>query len=56
LTTGIIDNGNVEVVEPELSGEVVTLGQEQLQDGSKIRLPQINGNGNSDKPQRGAGK
>ena len=48
LTTGIIDSEMVEIVEPELSGEVITLGQEQLQDGSKIKLPQQNNKSNNE--------
>ncbi|MFO7660719.1 MAG: efflux RND transporter periplasmic adaptor subunit [Candidatus Cloacimonadaceae bacterium] len=53
LTIGIIDNENAEVVEPELSGEVITLGQQQLQDGSKIKLPQQNGADKSEKDKSG---
>jgi len=42
LTIGINDDTHAEVMEPELTGDVVILGQEQLQDGGKIRLPQVN--------------
>ncbi len=53
LKTGIRDAQNAEVVEPELSGEIVILGQEQLQDGGSISLAQNNNNpGKPDK--RGA--
>lgn len=39
ITTGITDGDWTEVVEPALSGKVVILGQDQLQEGSKIKLP-----------------
>jgi RND family efflux transporter MFP subunit len=40
ITTGIVDGEVVEVVEPEISGSVVTLGNHLLEDGSRITLPE----------------
>lgn len=40
LTLGIKDEANAEVLSPVLMGDVIILGQEQLQDGGKIKLPQ----------------
>jgi len=37
---GIATLGRVEIVSPALEGEVVTLGQDQLQDGRKVLLPE----------------
>jgi len=39
VTVGIINAGLAEVLEPALSGQVVTLGQHLLEDGSSITLP-----------------
>jgi hypothetical protein len=39
VTVGIIDGELAEVLEPPLSGQVVTLGQHLLEDGSPITLP-----------------
>ena len=39
VTLGITHNGLAEVLKPPLSGEVVTLGQHLLEDGSAIILP-----------------
>lgn len=39
VTVGITHNGLAEVLKPTLSGEVVTLGQHLLEDGSAIILP-----------------
>jgi RND family efflux transporter MFP subunit len=39
VTTGITDGDRVEVLDPPLSGLVVTLGQHLLQDGSSILQP-----------------
>jgi len=39
VTLGIAHNGLAEVLKPPLSGEVVTLGQHLLEDGSAIILP-----------------
>jgi len=36
---GIVTAEFIEIVSPELSGEVVTLGQDMLEDGKKIELP-----------------
>jgi RND family efflux transporter MFP subunit len=46
LKLGIKDDINAEVLEPALAGEVVILGQEALQDGVKIKLPQPKENSN----------
>jgi len=40
VTTGIINGGLVEVIEPKISGLVVTLGNHLLEDGSDIILPE----------------
>jgi RND family efflux transporter MFP subunit len=40
VTTGIVDGETVEIVEPEVSGSVVTLGNHLLENGSRIMLPQ----------------
>lgn len=39
VQAGVTDSGRVEIVEPRLSGEVVTLGHHLLQDGSAVSLP-----------------
>ena len=38
ITTGIIRGEQVEVIEPQISGRVVTMGNHLLEDGSDIRL------------------
>jgi RND family efflux transporter MFP subunit len=43
VTPGISDGVSTEIVEPDFSGRVVILGQDQLQDGSKIKLPEAGG-------------
>jgi multidrug efflux pump subunit AcrA (membrane-fusion protein) len=40
VQTGIIASDQVEIVNPPIQGEVVTLGQHLLDDGSPIILPQ----------------
>jgi len=40
VTTGIASGETVEIVEPEVSGSVVTLGNHLLEDKSRITLPQ----------------
>jgi RND family efflux transporter MFP subunit len=40
LTTGIVDNEWAEILEPKLSGSVVTLGQHLLEDGASVILPE----------------
>lgn len=40
VTTGIISGELVEIIEPEISGLVVTLGNHLLEDGSDITIPQ----------------
>ena len=39
VKTGIVEGGRVEVLEPALSGPVITLGQHLIEDGSSIVLP-----------------
>ncbi len=39
VETGIATREHVEILDPPLSGEVVTLGQDQLDDGRKVILP-----------------
>lgn len=46
---GLVTSSHVEILSPELQGEVVTLGQDQLQDGSEISLDQ-NEKGSGKKP------
>jgi len=50
--TGITAGDFVEIVSPPIKGTVVTLGQDQLDDGSKIALPKAGGK-NSGKPKQG---
>lgn len=40
VTTGIFNREVVEIVEPVISGSVVTLGNHLLEDGSRVTLPQ----------------
>ena len=40
VTTGIINGGRVEILSPEISGLVVTMGHHLLEDGSQIMLPE----------------
>lgn len=40
VTTGIVNGEVVEIVEPEISGFVVTLGNHLLEDESRVTLPQ----------------
>jgi RND family efflux transporter MFP subunit len=44
ITTGIINEHWVEVLNPALSGKVVTLGMDKLEDGSDIILPESKSN------------
>jgi RND family efflux transporter MFP subunit len=39
VTPGVREDGFVQIVEPEISGRVVTLGQHRLSDGARIRVP-----------------
>jgi RND family efflux transporter MFP subunit len=39
VTTGIINNGITEILEPQISGDVVVLGHHLLEDGGAILLP-----------------
>ena len=43
ITTGIINEHWVEILNPAISGKVVTLGMDKLQDGSDIILPGSSG-------------
>jgi RND family efflux transporter MFP subunit len=40
VTIGIVNGETVEIVEPEVSGSVVTLGNHLLENGSRVILPQ----------------
>ncbi len=39
VTTGIRERARVQITEPEIAGEVITLGQDQIVDGAAVRLP-----------------
>jgi multidrug efflux pump subunit AcrA (membrane-fusion protein) len=39
VTLGISDSGRVEILDPRISGKVVTLGNHLLQDGSEVFIP-----------------
>jgi RND family efflux transporter MFP subunit len=39
VTVGIVDDRHAEILQPALSGQVVTLGHHLLEDGAAIRLP-----------------
>ena len=41
VTTGITNGEIVEITEPEISGQVITMGNHLLEDGSDITLPKI---------------
>jgi multidrug efflux pump subunit AcrA (membrane-fusion protein) len=41
VTTGIINGEIVEITEPQISGQVITMGNHLLEDGSDITLPKI---------------
>jgi multidrug efflux pump subunit AcrA (membrane-fusion protein) len=43
VTTGIVTPEKTEIIEPQLSGRVVTLGQHLLDDGSPVLLPADSG-------------
>ncbi|MDY0152155.1 MAG: efflux RND transporter periplasmic adaptor subunit [Candidatus Cloacimonas sp.] len=43
LQTGIQNSNFVEIISPEIKGEVITLGQDQLDDGSTVMLPKAEG-------------
>lgn len=38
ITRGITESGRVQITDPQISGRVVTLGQQLLQDGSRVRV------------------
>jgi hypothetical protein len=40
VTIGIVNGEAVEIVEPQISGSVVTLGNHLLEDGSRVTLPE----------------
>jgi len=48
VTTGIISGELVEITEPEISGEAVTIGNHLLEDGSEITMPDSPGRGTKD--------
>lgn len=52
VTTGIVNGTQAEIVEPPLSGQVVTLGQHLLVDGAKVIIPGKTGT----KPAQAGGK
>ncbi len=54
VTIGFVDEGFVEVQSPKVEGKVVVLGQDQLMDGSKIRLPEPQSPNKANKPDSGA--
>jgi proline dehydrogenase len=39
VTLGIVNESQAEILKPELSGAVITLGQHLLEDGANIILP-----------------
>ena len=39
VTVGIVNEARAEILKPELSGAVITLGQHLLEDGASIILP-----------------
>ncbi|MBF0240733.1 MAG: efflux RND transporter periplasmic adaptor subunit [SAR324 cluster bacterium] len=51
VTQGIVQGEWVEIVQPLLAGQVVTLGQHLLQDGSEIVFPVKNTESSSESPQ-----
>jgi RND family efflux transporter MFP subunit len=56
VTTGIINGETVEVIEPRISGAVVTLGNHLLEDGSRITLPQASSVAGRSSPEQEARK
>jgi len=52
VTTGIISGELVEITEPEISGEAVTMGNHLLEDGSDITMPDSDGRGTRDERTR----
>ena len=55
VQVGIVTQERTEVLSPSLAGQVVTLGQHLLDDGSPVILPDMAGDGR-EKPVRGKGK
>lgn len=55
VTTGIVSGGVVEVVEPAISGEVVTLGNHLLEDGSRVILQEASAVGGGQRQATGGG-
>jgi len=39
VTVGVVNTNEVEIIQPQLSGNVVTMGHHLLEDGSAITLP-----------------
>jgi len=53
VEVGILNGADAEIVSPSLSGEVVTMGQHLLEDGSAVLLPEASA-GDSGKPAQAA--
>jgi RND family efflux transporter MFP subunit len=56
VTTGIQQGEMMEITAPVIRGEVVTLGNDQLEDGKKIRLPKSDGSNKGRGGKKGQGK
>jgi RND family efflux transporter MFP subunit len=50
VRTGIHEDGKIQVLEPELAGRVVTLGQHLLEHGSAVSIPESPGTPSSQAP------
>ncbi len=48
VTVGITSGELVEITQPEISGEAVTIGNHLLEDGSSITMPGSSGRGTTD--------
>ena len=55
VTVGVTSNGLVQILDPPLSGAVVTLGQHLLEDGATIALPEQASGGQPQAGQRRQG-
>ncbi len=53
VSVGIINNNLAQIIEPQLSGSVVTLGQHLLEDGASIVLPEKQERDSSQRKPRG---
>ncbi len=56
IKTGIQQGDMIEIVEPLIQGEVVTLGNNLLEDGKKIRLPKTDSSDKKTGGKKGQGK